>query len=162
MTESEELLAYCGFYCGDCLGYTGVIADAASGFMMVLEKHKFDRTAKCVFPKELKDYDKFCEMLGFMTGLRCEKICREREDSDTSCRVRECCRDRGFYACYKCDDFEICEKLKSLHNGLHYNSCVRNLKTIKKIGLEAWIIRGKRYCYWNEAEKLPLIEDALS
>lgn len=28
MKERKDLLAYCGFYCGDCLGYTSVIADA--------------------------------------------------------------------------------------------------------------------------------------
>ena len=67
--ERKDLLAYCGFYCGDCLGYTGVIADAARDFMKVLEKYEFDRTAKCVFPEELEDYDTFYEALGFMTGL---------------------------------------------------------------------------------------------
>lgn len=74
MTKSEDLLAYCGFYCGDCVGYTGVIADAARNFTMVLEKHKFDRTAKSVFPEALRDYDKFCKMLSFMTDLKCRKI----------------------------------------------------------------------------------------
>jgi hypothetical protein len=117
MKERKDLLAYCGFYCGDCLGYTGVIADAAKNFMMVLEKYKFDQTAKSVFPENLKDYDRLCEMLGFMTGLKCPTICRERKDSGTSCKVRKCCRERGFYACYECGDFEICEKLKSLHEG---------------------------------------------
>ncbi|MBE9593852.1 MAG: hypothetical protein IMF19_10290, partial [Proteobacteria bacterium] len=79
MKERKELLAYCGVYCGDCLGYTGVIADAARNFMVVLEEYKFDRTAKCVLSEELKDYDKFYEMLGFMTGLKCPMVCRERE-----------------------------------------------------------------------------------
>lgn len=105
-----------------------------------------------VYSLKLKDYDKFCEMLGFMTGLKCEKICREREDSSTSCKVRKCCRGRGFYACYECDDFENCEKLESLHKGLHYDSCMKNLKAIKEMGLEAWIIRGKRFCYWNDTD----------
>ncbi len=155
MKESKDLLAYCGFYCGDCLGYTGVIADAARNFMMVLEKYKFDQTAKSVFPEKLKFYDKFCEILVFMTGLRCEKICREREDSGTSCEVRKCCREGGFYACYECSDFEICEKLRSLHEGLHYDSSVKNLKAIKEMGLEAWILRGKRYCYWGEIDDRP-------
>jgi len=152
MNERKDLLAYCGLYCGDCLGYTGVIADAAKNFMKVLEKYKFDQTAKCVFPEELKNYDTFCEMLVFMTNLKCPKICREREDSDAFCKVRKCCRDRGFHACYECDDFETCEKLKSTHEGLNYDSCVKNLKTIKEMGLEAWIISGKRFCYWNEVD----------
>jgi len=152
MKESKDLLAYCGLYCGDCLVYAGVIADAAKDFMTVLEKYKFDRTAKCVFSEQLKDYDRFFEMLEFMTGLKCPKICREREDSGTSCEVRKCCIDKGFYACYECDDFEICDKLKSFMGGLHTDSCVKNLKAIKEMGLEAWITRGKRHCYWSETD----------
>ncbi|MBU7027269.1 MAG: hypothetical protein HXS48_10035 [Theionarchaea archaeon] len=57
MNEREDLLAYCGFYCGDCLGYTGVIADTPMNFKKVLEKYRFDQTAKCLFPKELKEYE---------------------------------------------------------------------------------------------------------
>jgi len=48
MKDKKELLAYCGFHCGDCLGYTGVIAEAAKDFKIVLDKYKFERTAKCV------------------------------------------------------------------------------------------------------------------
>lgn len=60
------MLAYCGIYCGDCLGYTGVIADAAKDFLA--------------------------------------------------------------------------------------HSCVKNLRAIKKMGLDAWIRRGKRHCYWDKED----------
>ena len=139
VNDKKELLAYCGFYCGDCTGYTGVIADAASGFKNLLEKWKFDDTIKCVFPEKLKDYPRFLEMLEFMTDLKCGKICRDRMDSDTTCRVRRCCREKGFFACYECDDFEICEKLKSLFEGLHYEVSLKNLRAIREIGLETWL-----------------------
>lgn len=152
MRERKDLLAYCGFYCGSCLGYTGVIADSAANFKEVLETYKFDRTAKSVFPEELKDYDKFCEILEFMTGLKCGKICRERKDSETICEIRKCCTDRNFFACFECTDFETCEKLRSTHGGLHYDSSLKNLRAIKEMGLKNWLIRGKRYCYWNEKE----------
>ena len=136
MKERKDLLAYCGFYCGDCLGHTEVIAGAAKNFMTVLEKYKFDRTAKYVFPATLKDYDKFFEILGFMTDLKCEKICRERKDSETSCEVKKCCRDKDFYACHECEDLEKCKKLRSLHGALHYDFCMKNLRAIKKWGLK--------------------------
>lgn len=70
MKESKDLLAYCGFYCGDCLGYTGVVANAAQGLMEVLETYKFDRTAECVFPEVLSEYDKFLEMLWDLQARR--------------------------------------------------------------------------------------------
>jgi len=150
MENRKELLAYCGLYCGDCLGYTGLLARRAKSLFTVLEKHQFDRTAKVVFPKELKDYHRFHQMLGFMTGLKCPKICRDRKDDEASCEIRKCCIDKGFYACYECDDLETCDKLKTFMQGLHFDSCVRNLKAIKKMGLDVWIKKGEKHWYWNE------------
>jgi hypothetical protein len=155
MKKKTDLLAYCGFYCGDCLGHTGVIADAAEEFMNVLERYKFDRTVKCMFPDGLRDYSHFSEMLKFLIGLRCGRICREREDTGTSCVVRKCCREHGFYACYECGDLKVCEKLKSLNDGLHYDSCMKNFEAIKEMGLENWIIRRKRFHYWDGANDCP-------
>jgi hypothetical protein len=153
MKQKKDLLAYCGIYCGDCLGYTGVIANAAETFFEVLEKYKFDRTAQQVFPQELKDYDKLLQMLKFMIGLKCPEVCRKRDDSTTSCEARKCCRNKGFFACYECSDFETCDNLKSLHEGLHYNSCMKNLQIIKEMGLEEWITNGKRFKYWDEKDQ---------
>ncbi len=157
MAGKRELLAYCGFYCGDCLGYTGVIADAAHSMLEVLETFKFERTAACVFPEQLKNYDKLCEMLTFMAGLRCPGICREGEPDGppSGCEAKNCCRERGFFACYECDDFETCAILGSVHGGLHADSCLRNLRAIREMGLEAWLSRGQRFCYWMEADELP-------
>jgi hypothetical protein len=146
--NGEELLAYCGFYCGDCLGYTGVIADASKDFKKVLEKYKFERTAECILYDKLKDYDGFFANLVFMTGLKCPFACRGRKE-DVSCRVRRCCINKGFYACSQCDDFEVCGELKALMDGLHYNSIIKNLKSIKAMGLKEWIRKGKRHHYWD-------------
>ena len=157
MRESKNLLTYCGLYCGDCAGYSGELADTAQNLMHALEKYKFERTAKCLFSEKLKDYDRFCEMLGFMTDLKCPAICRNREDSSNSCKIRRCCRDKGFYACYECEDFEMCEKLKTLEE-LHGDSCVKNLKAIKEMGFEAWVTTGKRRWFGSKADDCPQFE----
>lgn len=149
-----DLLGYSGFYCRDCLGYTGVIADAAEAFMGLLGKYKFGRTAACVFPEQLGDYDRLVEMLAFMAGLRCAGICR-REDQGyavSGCEIKTCCRAKGFYACYECDEFEACEKLALVHKGLHTDSCLKNLRAIRESGLDIWLAQGKRHHYWDEAE----------
>jgi hypothetical protein len=153
MTGRKDLLAYCGFYCGDCLGYTGVIADATQGLMEVLERYKFERTAECVFPNELGEYDKLCAMLGFMTGLRCAGVCRQEGEAQlSSCEVKNCCIAMGFYACHECDDFETCGKFETLHKGLHTDACVENMRKIREMGLEAWIVEGERHHYWDEVD----------
>lgn len=141
MERRKELLGYCGTYCGDCPGYTGVIADASENLKEVLDRHKFARTARCIFPEELREYDRFYEMLQFMTGLRCPGKCRKAEATETSCEVRSCCRAKRYHACYKCGDFEVCDTLKSLFGGLHYEVNIRNLRAIKETGLENWLER---------------------
>lgn len=147
MKASKELLAYCG----DCFGHTGVIADATETFKEVLDRYQFGRTADAVFAKQLGDYGRFYEMLEFMTGLRCPRMCRREEGKGvSSCSVRNCCREKGLFACYECDGFETCDKLLSLHGGLHTDFCLKNLKAIRQMGLEAWLARGKRHCYWLE------------
>jgi len=155
LERRKRLLAYCGIYCGDCLGQTGVIADAAKEFKEVLEGYRFDLTAESIFPKELKNYEMFSEVLGFMTNLRCPWICRERGDTDVSCEVRRCCKGRGFYACFECNDLEACDKLRSAHGGLHADSCLKNLRAVREMGLENWATKGKRHHYWDERDERP-------
>jgi hypothetical protein len=152
MKARPELLAYCGFYCGDCFGYTGVIADAAEAFRAVLDRYQFGRTAKAVFSRQLDDYDRFYEMLGFMAGLRCPGLCRKpvQEGGSASCAVKNCCLGKGFFACYQCDEFETCQILHTIHQGLHADACVKNMRGIRQMGLDAWLARGQRHCYWLE------------
>ena len=153
MVEGKaELVAYCGIYCGDCLGYTGVIADAAGAFAGVLDSYQFERTAAGIFAEELDDYGRFREILSFMSDLRCSGRCRkgEQDGGPAGCAVKNCCIDKGFYACYECDDFESCARLRDLHGVLHYDACMRNMKAMREVGLEAWLVDGPRYCYWME------------
>jgi hypothetical protein len=151
--EREKLLAYCGIYCGDCLGYTGVIADAAKRFMYVLDQYQFHRSVKAIFPDKFEQYGTMQEVLTFMEGLKCPKVCRDRgENADTDCPVRKCCREKDYYACYECDTFENCEKLRSMMGGLHDITCISNLRGIKEMGLREWILHGERHCYWMETD----------
>jgi hypothetical protein len=147
----KELLAYCGIYCGDCLGHTGVIADAAEDFKCVLEKYEFEKSVKYILSNQLKNYDKIFDKIVFMASLRCPIVCRERTDDNVDCEIRKCCRSKGFFACYQCDNFKNCEKLKSME-GLHYKVMIKNLKEIKERGLEKWIKKGKAHHYWDKGD----------
>ena len=150
MSGKADLVTYCGIYCGDCLGYTGVIAEATDSFLDVLDKYKFYMTARNVFPKELGDYDRLIDMLLFMSELKCHKTCRERTDEEASCVVRDCCNERGLFSCHECSGFEGCETLGSVLGGLHLGACLQNLREMREIGLEAWLRDGRRHHYWDE------------
>lgn len=147
---NESLLAYCGLYCGDCAGYSGEIAEAAKNLKETTQRYKFRQTAKHLFSKELKDYDAFCEALDFMTKLKCPKTCREIDSERVKCEISKCCRGKGFFTCHECSAFEECDKLEKM-KGLHGNSCIKNLKSIKEMGVDAWLRKGKRYWFRDGA-----------
>ena len=74
--SKENLVAYCGLYCGDCYNYTGSIADLARDLRKELRKNKFKETAKVMPFKEFDNYQECYECLGAMVKLRC-KGCRD-------------------------------------------------------------------------------------
>ncbi|MFX0207933.1 MAG: DUF3795 domain-containing protein, partial [Candidatus Hodarchaeota archaeon] len=93
MQENNNLLIYCGLYCGDCARHTGEIARAAKTLLKMLKKYNFDQTVQYLLSEALKHYNRFYETLEFFTGLECPTICRERKDSSTTCKIRKCCRE---------------------------------------------------------------------
>ena len=147
----KDLLAYCGLFCGDCAGYTGDIASAAAELADSLDRYQFQRTATVMFPEQVGDYDALRGTLAFLTELKCPATCRERSADDTDCQILACCVERGFPACYQCDAFESCSKLASLE-ALHGDSCIRNLRSIREMGLETWLAEGQRFWFGSDAE----------
>jgi len=151
MEDRKELLAYCGLYCGDCAGYSGEIAKTANKLKNLLIKYKFNITAKHYFSKDLKEYNKFNDMLEFITTLKCEKTCRKKEDDETKCEIRICCRNKGFFACYECINYMECEKLKSQQKA-HGDSYLKNFQAIKEMGIDNWVRNGRRYWFGSNID----------
>ena len=48
MMENEDLIAYCGLYCGDCFGYKGKVADLARDLRKELREARFNKTAEFI------------------------------------------------------------------------------------------------------------------
>ena len=144
----KDLIAYCGLYCGDCVGYTQTVPDLARDLRKELRRYRFDKMADMLaqvpFFKEFKDYDKCYQLLGTMMKLRCKKTCKGN-GGPPDCKIRNCARKKKFDGCWQCDYFPTCEKLKMLepHHGPAH---LKNLRKIKKQGPAAFI-KGKRYWY---------------
>lgn len=147
----RDLLAYCGLFCRDCAGYSGYIAEAATELAQVLDAYQFGRTARALFSKRVGDYDAFREPLSFMAELRCPTPCRERPADGTGCRIRACAVARGFYSCHECDQFETCSELQTLEE-LHGDACVKNLRAIRELGLDARLAKGERFWFGSDVE----------
>ena len=145
MTEGKELVAYCGLYCGDCFGYKGKVADLARDLRKELRSSKFERFAQGIsdvpYFAVYKDYSKCYDVLGAMVKMRCKRGCRNG-GGPPFCKMRTCCQKKGIEGCWQCDEFETCEKLDFL-KPVHGDAHIKNLKRLKKKGMEAFIA-GKR------------------
>jgi hypothetical protein len=148
VAKKQDLIGYCGLYCGDCAGYTQSIADLARDLREELRLHRVaqiaDALAKIPFFKEFKDYEKCYNLLGTMTKMRCKQTCRG-DSGPPNCKIRKCCRAKKIEGCWQCDEFPTCEKLKMLEPG-HGVAHLKNLRKLKRQG-PADFVKGKRHWY---------------
>ena len=146
MTEqNEDLIAYCGLYCGDCMNYKGEIADLARDLRKKLREAKFDRVSQGLskFFKEFENYGECYEILGAMVKLRCKRACRGG-GGPPSCKMRNCCQKKGIQGCWECEVFESCKKLDSLRP-IHDDAHIKNLAKIKKQGIAKFLEEPKHW-----------------
>lgn len=145
MKQEEKLVAYCGLYCGDCHGYKQKIADLARDLRKELRASKYKKFVDFMstqsFGKAYKDYDKCYEVLGAMVRFRCHKGCRNG-GGNPFCKIRICCQKKKYKGCWECIEFEKCQKLEFLR-GVHDDAHIKNLKRIKKSGIDKFV-KGKR------------------
>jgi hypothetical protein len=152
MEEKEDLIAYCGLYCGDCHGYRGKIPDLARDLRKELRAARYDKLAAIIaeqsWGKIFADYEKCYELLGAMMKFRCKVGCRQG-GGPPFCKIRTCCQRKEIQGCWECEEFETCGKLDFLRH-VHGYAHLQNLRTLKKKGA-AEFLKGKRY--WYRAEK---------
>ncbi|MEA1985675.1 MAG: DUF3795 domain-containing protein [Euryarchaeota archaeon] len=144
MTDDNDLVAYCGLYCGDCFGHKGTIADLSRDLRKELRQARFDLVAEVIPFKEFENYKECYEVLGALVRLRCNHACRGG-GGPPFCKMRKCCQEKGIEGCWECDEFEICVKLDFLmptHGDAHIN----NLRKLKKKGVEGFL-KGKKDWY---------------
>ena len=60
ITQDENLIAYCGLYCGDCHGFSGKIPDLARDLRKELRNTRYDKFSEFIstfsFGKDFKNY----------------------------------------------------------------------------------------------------------
>jgi len=60
ITQDENLIAYCGLYCGDCHGFSGKIPDLARDLRKELRKTRYGKFAEFIstfsFGKDFENY----------------------------------------------------------------------------------------------------------
>jgi len=152
-----ELTAYCGLYCDDCIRYKSKASDLSRKLLKELRNIEFGKYADIKSSSEkqfdaveqFKPYKECCEVLEAIAALQCNTPCRVGGGCPTfACAILECCRKKGFRGCWECDEFEICEKFKSL-KAIHGDSPQHNLKKIKELGLDSWAEHRSKPYMWQ-------------
>jgi len=147
MNEKEELISYCGLFCGDCSMYQGKISSLAGELDKELRDADFknlaDVFAQLPFSKVFKHYDNFVEILNALKEINCVG-CRERQ-GQYKCEISECCGQKQIMGCWECKEVHTCKKLEFLQK-THGNAVLKNLDILKEKDLETFL-DGERY--WN-------------
>lgn len=116
MARKQDLIAYCGLYCGDCFGYKGTVADLARDLRKELRSYRFDLMADALSEvpifKEFKDYEKCYNLLGTMVKFRCKRTCKGN-GGPPNCKIRNCVRKKKLDGCWQCEEFSTCESSKN-------------------------------------------------
>jgi hypothetical protein len=142
-----KMTAYCGLYCEDCAFHTGTIPDLARDLRKELRRVRFEKVAEVIPFMDADKYREAYDYLESLVKLRC-KGCKASSRSKF-CHIAQCAIDKDFEGCWECDDFATCEKLDFLVP-VHGDAHVKNLRKIKRIGVEKWAGEGP---LWYSAAK---------
>ncbi len=150
--DNIKMTAYCGLYCSDCAFNTGTIPDLARDLRKELRRVRFDKVAEVIPFLEADAYRETYDFLGNLVKLRC-KGCKVSGRSQF-CHIAQCAVKNGFEGCWECGEFAGCSKLDFLVP-VHGDAHVKNLRKIKKAGVEAWVAGGP---LWYSAPKKIKVE----
>jgi len=136
MKKKEELLAYCGLYCGTCAIKDGRIRNTAKSLWDFLVAYGFPRWAPALadLVPAVKGWTQFEEVLEWLTTTDCRGC--KAEGGNPECAIRLCVKEKGLAGCWECDQFP-CEVRKDFdaRNPSALDNCCR----IKEMGLRAWL-----------------------
>ena len=135
----ERMAAYCGLYCEDCAFRTGTIPDLARDLRGELRRVRFDKVSEVIPFLDAEAYRQTYEFLGTLVKLRC-KGCKLSSRS-RHCRIAQCALRKEYEGCWECPEFADCRKLEFLVP-VHGDAHLRNLRRIRKAGVEEWVAGG--------------------
>jgi hypothetical protein len=151
MSKNRNLTSFCGLYCLDCIPANKELFELLLKLDKLLEKIKFKKYAelKAKKYKYFGNYDIFINVLKSMQKLQCRNGCYKGPVSQLgcakNCEIRRCVIKKKYNGCWDCGIFNECKLLK---NKKINASMLKNIKLIKKYGINGWIgKRGKHYIW---------------
>mgnify|MGYP006303762563 CR=1 FL=1 len=144
----DDLIAFCGYYCADCMLFNSRIAKLAEQLGDEIDRSGFDRyfavKSACADPliedvESFNDYQVFKKMLDVLVRQTCHTPCRSGGDGcGEECPIKRCVLERGLQGCWECGDYESCDKTDFVVP--FWGDILRqNIELIKTHGLETWL-----------------------
>lgn len=146
--KDKDLTGYCGLYCGDCIRYNCRASELSSELLEVFVKHHFKEYAdvKKISNRAFANFESLTDLLKEIVGINCKTPCGSGGDGcGGACKIISCVDEKQIQGCWKCEDFENCEKLKFLKQ-FHGSGIVENLRKIQRYGILDWA-KHREKCY---------------
>jgi hypothetical protein len=138
--DNENLMTYCGGYCGECALYPGFTAlrEAASLLGEIIDTHGLQNWIPEAMKPEAEnkfDFAEFRKGLAFFSDpepwFTCQKTCKNG-GGFPDCLMRKCCREHRLDICFDCSEFP-CSKVR-------WNPrMIERAKEYEKLGKEEWL-----------------------
>jgi hypothetical protein len=138
--DNEDLMTYCGGYCGECALFSGFTAlrETASVLSELVDIHGLQNWIPQAWLPEAEnkfDFTEFRKGLAFFSNaesfLVCRKCCKEGGGFH-ECLMRKCCQERGIDICFDCGDFP-CNKVE------WHPRMIKRADAYKKLGKDKWL-----------------------
>jgi hypothetical protein len=141
----DDLITYCGLYCGLCAERCTVPLRARE-LMDLVRDEGYDQFYEFV-PGINDHYPSFIKVLEEFSALDCR--CRNRKGGPPSCAIYACAAKKGAFVCMDCEDFP-CDKWNAISriHPLLKNDADRYREVGKERWLEEQRVRAEKgFCY---------------
>jgi hypothetical protein len=153
--DKNEIVAYCGIYCGLC-GANARIPQTARQLRDYLEHGAYEDRER-----GNESFSVFWVYLQELANNSEIKTCRRDACGPNVGGIKKCARRRDIEFCFDCDDYP-CDKVQMLAKSSP--TLIHDGERVKSIGLDQWIEeqegrREKGFCYYEihcPCEEFPL------
>lgn len=135
----EELVTFCGIYCGACDIGQKRIGNAGYELKHILDAYQFSNWVTEI--PGFEEYNSFEKTLSALIDFFGQCPGCQQGGGAPDCQIRNCCKEKGIQTCADCASMP-CDKLKA--SGDFADLAINNLNNIKEIGLERWTYQQQK------------------
>ena len=128
---SDDLITYCGLYCGLCAERC-LLPSKSRELRELVKDEGYDLFHEHV-PGMKDHYPSFVKMLEDLSVMDCK--CRDGSGGPPGCEIRACAKGRGLFVCMECEDHP-CDKWNSVAKS--YPFLIIDAFRYQDVGKERW------------------------